>query len=69
MRPGVAVYFCAEKRIQEWRWKKFVGIVVFLLFLLTSVFGFSRPRSVLFEYLGDISHPYKTPDEVVATYL
>ena len=52
-----------------WRWKKFVGIVVLILFLLTNVFGFSRPRSVLFEYLRDISHPYKTPDEVVATYL
>lgn len=49
---------------------KYIGVIVLILFLLTSIFTLSKPyRSYLFEFINEVIHPYQTPDLAVANYL
>lgn len=52
-----------------WNFKKHLGYIALFLFIFTNLFSFQKPRSFIFEYLGEVIHPYKTPDEEVARYL
>lgn len=48
---------------------KLVGIGLISLFVTTNIFTIYPFRSFLWEYLGEIRNPYKTPDQLVADYL
>lgn len=48
--------------------RKVVG-VVFFLFIFTNLLSLERPKSFLLAYIGEVTHPYPTPDKVVAEYL
>lgn len=50
-------------------WKKGIGLLVLALYLFTTVFTLSKPRILLLDYLGEVTHPYLLPDKVVADYL
>jgi 4-amino-4-deoxy-L-arabinose transferase-like glycosyltransferase len=51
------------------RWKRWVGIGVLCIYLTTNLLTFGHPRSFLYLLVGEILHPYQTPEIVVANYL
>lgn len=52
-----------------WRKNKWLGLGVLAIYLLTNLFTLLPFRSFPMQFLGEVMHPYKTPDKVVADYL
>ena len=52
-----------------WSFNKAVCTIVLFLYLSTNIFTLNSLRSFPLEYLGEMLHPYKTSNEVVAEYL
>jgi hypothetical protein len=40
-----------------------------IIYLSSNLFTLSSPRSFFFEFIHELTHPYATPDKVVADYL
>jgi hypothetical protein len=51
------------------RWNRLVGVGILCIYLGTNLLTFGQPRSFLYLYIGEILHPYQTPEIVVADYL
>jgi 4-amino-4-deoxy-L-arabinose transferase-like glycosyltransferase len=49
--------------------KRWLGGIIYVVYLVSSFFTISIPRSLLVDYLGEVLHPYEAPDEAVAKYL
>ncbi|EKE09980.1 MAG: hypothetical protein ACD_16C00097G0001, partial [uncultured bacterium] len=54
---------------QLWRINRFVFLATTTLYLFTNIFSLTALRSFLVEYLQEITHPYPTPEALVAAYL
>jgi 4-amino-4-deoxy-L-arabinose transferase-like glycosyltransferase len=52
-----------------WRYHRKIGLVVIVVLVTTNCFTFTSFKSYLWEYIGEILHPYITPDVAVAQYL
>lgn len=48
---------------------KKLGILVLIIYLFTNLFTLETPRSLLYDFLRELNHPYQTPDIQVANYL
>lgn len=66
--PFITV-FVAGVIDRVWQWKRVAGIAVLGVYLTTTIFTISKPRSLIFEYISESLYPYQTPDIAVARYL
>jgi hypothetical protein len=48
---------------------KYIFITLIALLIFTNTFSFQAPRSLLLEFLGEVSNPYVLPDQEVVNYL
>lgn len=55
--------------VELWRWNRWVGGIVAVVYLSTNLFTFTPFRSLPLEYAGEWLHPYTASNEVVAAYL
>jgi hypothetical protein len=66
--PLIAVLFgILFKKV--FSFNKIVFSLLFGVFLLSNLFAFTTPTSLIADYIAEISNPYQTPDTAVAEYL
>ncbi len=51
------------------KFQKWLGVALIFVYLFTNLLTFNPPRSYLLDLLGEIAHPYATPDILVARHL
>lgn len=60
---------CAIMLVTIVRWNKIVGILCICIYMATNLFTLEAPRSYWIDFAREVTHPYRTPDIVVADYL
>lgn len=50
-------------------WRKWIGIGILVIYLVSNLFTFRQPRSYLYLLIQEIVHPYQTPEILVANFL